>query len=166
MDGLAVPAEDLALRGSVTCLIRNASGRILRRLFIPNKTNNNARAAVAKWMTGVGNVGIGATPYPTQMQLGTGTGTPAATDTGLFTAAAGTLVAITNASTYQTFYAQFVAYWGSTTPAGNYTEAVLLDSAGVCWAHVLLQTSASQPYIPISAGQTLTVLWKINVLGN
>lgn len=159
--------DDITARGSVQWIIRDRKSRIVSCGVCRNKTNNNALAALAQWATGVANIGIGTTvPVPSQMQLGTGTGTPAATDPGLFTAASGTLQQITNASVYQTFYAQYTAYWGSSTPAGNYTEAVLLDKNNVCWAHVLLQTSANQPYIPIQSGQTLTILWKLQLLGN
>ena len=163
-----VAADGMGLDGSIVAIVRDARGRFVRRYTIRNKTNNNARAFVAQWLTATSNItgSPGAVPGPSQMQLGTGTGSPAATDAGLFTAAAGTLVSLTNQSVYQTYYAQWIAYWGSSTPAGNYTEVVLLDAANNCWAHVLLQTSSSQPYVPISAGQTLTVIWKFNVLGN
>jgi len=149
-------------RGPVQWILRDKHGRFVKRGFgrTYNKTNNNALSALAQFA-------IGASPaYPTQMQLGTGTGTPSATDPGLFTAAPGTEIPITNWSVYQSFYAQYLAYWGSTTPPGNYSEAVLLDQNGLCWAHVLLQTSANQPYVPVQSGQTLTILWKLQLLGN
>lgn len=159
-------ATEVRLRGQVRWWWRDGRGRLLGAGQRANVVTNQALAALAQWAIGVTNVGPGAVPFPTQMQLGTGTGTPSATDTGLFAPAAGTLVAITNFTVYQTFYAQFLAYWGSTTPAGNYTEAGLLDPNGVLWAHVLLQTSGSQPYIPLQAGQTLNILWKLQFLGS
>lgn len=153
-------------RGEVLWRLKDPDGRILLSGGSRNKTNNNALSAIVQWGTGTANIGIGAVSAPTQMQLGTGTGTPSSTDTGLFTPTSGTVQPITNASPYQTFYMQFLAYWGSSTPAGNYTEAGLFDTNMTLWAHVLLQTSAGQPYIPISAGQTLTILWKLQLIGN
>lgn len=160
--------DDIHLQGGVTWIVRDAKGRFVRRGNIRNKTNNNALSALTQYAIGTPNVAgySNQVPYPTQMQLGTGTGTPSAIDAGLFTATSGTLIAITNWSVYQTYYAQYTGYWSSTTPAGNYTEAVLLDKNNVCWAHVLLQTSANQPYIPIQAGQTLTIIWKLQLIGN
>jgi hypothetical protein len=161
--------DAVTARGGVEWIVRDPCGRIVRRGKTKNKTNVNALSALTQWAVGVAsNIGSAGTvvPYPTQMQLGTGTGTPSATDNGLFAPAPGTLVPITNWSVYQNYYAQYVAYWGSTTPAGNYTEAVLLDPNGFCWAHVLLQTSANQPYVPIQSGQTLTIIWKLQLLGN
>jgi hypothetical protein len=154
--------DDINAHGSVIWVVRDRRGRFVKggRGRNQNKTNNNALAALAQLAIG------GAPGYPTQMQLGTGTGTPAANDPGLFSAAAGTLVPITNWSVYQNYYAQYMGFWGSSTPAGNYTEAVLLDPSTLCWAHVLLQTSANQPYVPIQAGQTLTILWKVQLTGN
>jgi len=159
-------ADGARLVGEIQWVVRDRRGRFVRWGIIRNKTNNNARAVLAQWMTGTTNASNGAAPGPSQMQLGTGTGTPAATDTGLFTAASGTLVAISNQSVYQTYYAQYQGFWPSTTPAGNYSEVALFDPNLVLWAHVLLQTSANQPYIPLQLGQTLSVIWKINVLGN
>lgn len=168
--GVALEVDDgIRTRGPVEWIIRDAKGRFVKRGRgrLVNKTNNNALAAYAQWGVGVANVGAGnVIPYPTQMQLGTGTGTPASNDSGLFTAAAGTEVAITSYSVYKTYYSQYVAYWGSSTPTGNYTEAVLLDPNGLCWAHVLLQTSASQPYVPIKPSQTLTIIWRVQFQGN
>lgn len=166
--GSGAQVED-AIRavGGVLAIVRDRHGRFVRVYRIRNKTNNNARAIVTNWLAGTSNItgSPGAQPGPSQMQLGTGTGTPAPTDTGLFTATAGTLIAVSGVGTYQTFYAQYTGFW-SAPPANNYSEAGLFDAAGNLWAHVLLQTSANQPYIPISTGQTLTILWKINVLGN
>lgn len=160
MSALVQTRDDINAHGSVIWTVRDRRGRFVKggRGRNHNKTNNNALSALAQYA-------IGAAPgYPTQMQLGTGTGTPSATDPGLFTPAEGTLVPITNWSTYNTFYAQYIAYWGSSTPPGDYTEAVLLSN--LCWAHVLLQTSANQPYVTIQAGQTLTILWKLQLTGN
>lgn len=156
----------VGLHGAAFWVVKDRVGHIVRRGRARNKINNNALAAFAKWAIGVNNTGQGALPGPSQMQLGTGTGTPTPTDTGLFTPTAGTVQQITNPAVYQTFYAQYLAYWGSSTPAGNYSEAGLFDPAMTMWAHVLLQTSANQPYIPITAGQTLTILWKLRFVGN
>lgn len=158
------------MAGVVTAIVRDArTGRFVRVRHMRNKINNNALSALVQWGVGVAtNFGSGAplVPYPIQMQLGTGTGVPALTDTGLFTPAANTEVNITSFSVYQVFTMQFVAFWGTSTPANNYTEAALFDVNGVCWAHVLLQTSANQPYIAIQSGQTLTIIWKITLTGN
>lgn len=165
----AVARGIIEAHGIVDWILRDPDGRFAKRgrRRHRNKINNNAVAAFPQWATGVGNVGAGSVvPYPTQMQLGTGTGTPSSSDPGLFTPVAATLTPINNWSVYQTYYAQYVAYFSGNIPAGNYSEAVLLDPNNLCWAHVLLQTSSSQPYIPIQAGQSLTIQWKLQFVGS
>lgn len=150
-------AHTLAIHGRVRVVTRRRSDDALLRDsgWCPNTVTNAALAALVQWLTGTGNIGYAAAPYPNYVELGTGSGTPAPTDTALFApvAATNTQVAILQPSASNPAQAEWIVAFPSSVPTGTYTEAGLFTTNGTLFAHVAGLT------IDLSASTTTSLQW-------
>ncbi len=120
-----------------------------------NTVTNAALAAMVQWLTGTGNIGYAAAPYPNYVELGTGSGTPEPTDTALFApvAVTNTRVAILQPAADNPAQAEWIVAFPASAPAGSYTEAGLFTADGTLFAHVAGLT------IELSASTTTSLQW-------
>lgn len=142
------------VKGAVTLTVRE-NGRVVSVQEIDNLQTNHSMATIAAWLTGTPNTGAGYLP-PSQIGMGTGTssGGVRVTDTALWTAASGTLLACDQISVYNTYYAMYQKTYQVGQLNGTYAEIGLFDANGLMWGHV-------QANLTITSTQTLTVQWKV-----
>lgn len=145
--------------GHVHITKHDAEGRLIHDKWYKNQITNFAKNATAQLWTGA------VLPIPSAIQVGNGSPTLPSTgvdpyDTSLWSPISDTFKQCDFTSVWLNYTSQYSVTYQQSEAIGTWTEVGLFDSQSNLWSHVAISEFTK------SSGETVTVQWQIQHLGN